>query len=134
MDGILIGDDDDDVLEENDVALQEADDDAASVSAADSSSEAADDAGFEVDKLTQVDFALLPYIAELVQAHRAGDAQTAELKLAALRRAGRRVSTRLAALQHVVTGPAAEPTAALALLEAREALLVGTKRKLESGR
>ena len=127
-----IGDDDDfdQILEENDAALQANEEAPPTPSAKDSFSDAADE-GIEIDEITQADFALLPYVTELVDAHRAGDANAADLKMIALRRAARRANTRVAALTHAVSGPAAEPAAAQALLEAREALLVGAKRKLE---
>ena len=130
---MLIGDDDDfeGMLEETDAALQDAEEEPPTPSATDSFSDAADDAGLDVDKLTQADFTLLPYVLELVQAHRARDASAAERKMADLRRAIRRVNTRLAALTHTVSGPAAEPGAAQALLEERQTLLARTKRTLE---
>ena len=126
---MLIGDDDDydNMLEETDAALQE-EEEPPPVSTDNSS--ASIDESIDVAALRQGDFALLPFVAELVEAHRAGDAQAAEQKMNALRRAVRRVERRLGALQHAISEPAAEVDAAAALLEARKSLAARTKRKI----
>ena len=75
---------------------------------------------------------MLPHVAEIVRAHRAGDAQLAEEKMVALRREVRNAERRLAALQHAVSTPMAEPESALReLLTARTELHARVKRKLE---
>ena len=122
---MLICDDDDDVFEETDLAMQNNDDDVPTVTS--ESSDVADEV-IDVSSLKPADFALLPLVTELLQAHRSGDVHGAEQKMVELRRAARRVDRRLAALHHAVSEPAAEPEAAEALLQARTDLLARTKR------
>ena len=129
---MLIGDDDDDILEETDAALL---DDAAEEEEPGSDASASEAVGdsIEIDKLSAADFDLLPFVTELLRAHKTGDARAAEHKMVALRRAARRVERRLTALQHAVDGPAPPEAEAAKLLDARTALLVGTKRTLAEG-
>jgi hypothetical protein len=131
MDGI-IGDDDNDLDDLDDLERDAPEDDEPPVVTTDASaSDAADDVT-DLNDVGLADFALLPHVAELVAAHRSGDAQAAERKMIALRRAARRAETRYAALQLAVTGESAAPDAARQLLDARSELLARMQTKLAS--
>ena len=128
---MLIGDDDDydAMLEEGDATMEEEEPPVVeTMSSSDAGSIVGEDVS--VDDISLADFALLPLVYGVVEAHRTKDTKAAEAKMVALRRAVRKAEGRWALLQQANSEETAEPEAAEALLRARTELLESTKKKL----
>ena len=122
---MLVADDDDDIREEVE-AEQQLEAELAAAEPTDASSEPGDES-VDPATVTLDDVSLLPYVAALVQAHRSNGSKAT--KMTDLRRAVRHADASMAALQHAVSGPAADPAAAEALLRAREDLLARASKR-----
>ena len=126
---MLVADDDDDVFEETDAALARYEDESPPLPAEVSSEAAADHAAPEASDITHGDFSLLPLMREVVTAHQQKDPPTAQLKMAALRRAVRRAETRLAVLSHATSEAMPSLARARTVVQSRSELLKRSKRQ-----
>ena len=122
---MLERDDDDDVFEEYDAAIikEEERDEPPPVREEEAQEAAADDVVPDAADISIEDFALLPLVQEIVQAHRARDAATAQSKMTALRRVVRRAEARLAVLQHATAQTLPSAKRAQEMLDSQSSLV-----------